>query len=121
MSEHKQQCAFFEWVRFMEKQHPPLRWMYAIPNGGARNKIVGAKIKREGGRKGVWDIHLPYPLSSDSGAFKAGLYIEFKWGKNRLTSDQKDFRAALEPLGYVFRVVYSADEGIKVVREYLSI
>lgn len=42
MSEHSEQCAFVEWLRWNHIPH------YAIPNGGSRNRIEAARLKAEG-------------------------------------------------------------------------
>ena len=53
---------------------PELRRMFAIPNGGFRDKITAAKLKAEGVKKGVPDIFLPVTIAP---AY-AGLFIELK-------------------------------------------
>ena len=73
MSESAEQSALFAWASQVSFSYPALRLLYAIPNGGARNKITAAILKREGVRAGVPDICLPVP----SGAYHA-LYIELK-------------------------------------------
>lgn len=74
VSEHQEQVALFQWAAYMEKTYPALREMYAIPNGGLRNKVVAAKLKAEGGQGtgarymppcGPWG--LPRPIYRDEG------------------------------------------------------
>lgn len=59
---------------------PELQWLFAIPNGGLRDKITAAKLKQEGVKKGVPDVFLPLPCRD-----YAGLFIEMK----RSASDTK--------------------------------
>lgn len=95
MSEHLEQVAFFRMVELMKGRHPELCWLHAIPNGGARTASVGAKMKAEGVKRGVWDVFLPYPKGNWH-----GLYIEMKYGKNGLTQEQKEFGAFVDGQGY---------------------
>lgn len=48
MTEHDIQTAFMEYVRVRANQVPELKWLHAIPNGGARNVVVARKMKAEG-------------------------------------------------------------------------
>jgi len=112
MSEHETQTAFFEAALYMD--HPAIRWMHAIPNGGARNVVVASKMKAEGVKRGVWDVCLPYPC----GGYH-GLYIEFKHGKNKLTSEQKEFGAYLQENGYKTGIAYDVDGAMEILEKYL--
>jgi len=112
MSEHDEQSAFFEAVGYMK--NPALRWLHAIPNGGARNAVVATRMKQEGVKRGVWDVFLPYPC----GGYH-GLYIEFKYGNNKLTPEQKEFGEYLVEHGYKTGVAHSADEALEILNSYL--
>jgi len=59
----------------MESKYPELRLLHAIPNGGFRHKITAGRLKAEGTKAGVPDIHLPIP----KGGY-ASLYVELKSG-----------------------------------------
>ena len=48
MTEHDTQAAFMNYMHFLENEHPELRWIHAVPNGGARDVVTGARMKREG-------------------------------------------------------------------------
>ena len=58
--------------------------IFAIPNGGTRNKIEAAKLKATGTTSGVWDVCF---LRRSGRA----VWIEFKSAKKGLTDDQKEF------------------------------
>ena len=60
--EHRIQAALFEWAKYASAKHPGLKLMFAIPNGGARDAVTGAMLKREGVKPGVPDIFLPMPV-----------------------------------------------------------
>jgi hypothetical protein len=119
-SEHLEQAAFFDWCRLNEKKYPPLQWIHAIPNGGLRNKRIASKLKREGVKSGVWDVYLPYPIIIGSDPHFYGLWIEFKYGNNKLTKNQRLFEEYVKKMGYEAVVVYSCDEAIKAVKKYLK-
>ncbi len=85
-SEHEEQRALVEWWRKTRKER-----IFAIPNGGARSKIQGAKFKAEGVSPGVPDLCIP----------ELGVYIEMKRQKGgSLSPYQKDWIAYLEAIGY---------------------
>ena len=111
MSEHDEQYKLFSWTRY----RPELRWMFAIPNGGLRNKATAAKLYAEGVRAGIWDIMLPIP----SGGYH-GLFIEMKFGHNKLTELQEQFGVFATGQGYLCKVAYSAEEAIEIIDEYLG-
>lgn len=115
-TEAEEQTALFEWAQLMEKQLPPLTMMYAVPNGGSRNKIEAANLKRQGLQAGVPDICLAYP----SGGFHA-LYIEMKVGKNKPSQKQKEWLGNLAKVGYATAVCYSCNEAITAIRKYLGL
>jgi len=57
--EHNEQVAVFAWARWAEAQYPELALLFAVPNGGARNKVTAARLKAEGVKRGVLDIWFP--------------------------------------------------------------
>lgn len=108
--ESKVQQAYFEWA----KRHPIAKRAFAIPNGGARNKVTAAILKAEGVTAGVVDVFLPYP------AFHShGLWIEFKAGKGSLTPEQREFLADKLALSYCCCVAYDAALAVTATIEYL--
>lgn len=111
-SEHHLQATCVRWFDFKYSAFK-LR-LFAIPNGGLRNKIIAGKLKKEGARSGVWDLFLSVPING-----KGGLFIESKNGKNDLTENQKAFMYA-NLSGYSFAVIRSLDEFIEVIQNYLN-
>lgn len=120
--ESKTQCAFIEWCNLHLKKYPALNLAFAIPNGGQRSIITASILKREGVRAGVPDWCLPViaskPYSSEE--LSAGLWLEFKHGKNKLTPAQKEYARLLVCYGHEFYVCYDVDEAIKVTLDYLK-
>lgn len=115
MSEHDEQSALFELIGYQANSYPQLEWLHAIPNGGQRHPAVAAKLSREGVKSGVWDVFLPFPVGQYH-----GLYLEMKFGKNKLTENQKKFRGVIEPLGYKFCVAWTAEEAYNQIMNYLE-
>lgn len=114
-SEHDHQIALFDWAERNERKYPELRWMYAIPNGGHRSKKTAVELKREGVKSGVSDVHLPV----SRGQYH-GLYIEMKYGKNKMSENQKDFKTFAEEEGHFFKLAYTWQEAVSAVEYYLT-
>ncbi len=111
LTEAQEQTAYFNWAAYI----PELKWAYAIPNGGKRDKIEAAHLKRQGVKAGVSDIFVPLP----KGKYH-GLYIEMKVKPNKPTDKQKDFLADMAVAGYATAVCYGADDAIRVTKQYLK-
>jgi len=115
MSEHDEQAAFMEWCGWMSNGlYPELQWMYAIPNGGHRHKATAAKLKDEGVKAGVPDLHLPIP----AGPYH-GLWIEMKVDKRKPNDNQYAWLDALKELGHKVVVCYGSGEAIAATEAYL--
>ena len=113
-SEHDEQVAVFQWAKTNEGRWPELRWMFAIPNGGARATLTAIKLKAEGVKSGVPDIFLPAPRNGCP-----GLWIELKVGKNKATENQTAWMAGLIECGYAVALCYGAEEAIRTITSYL--
>ena len=111
-----EQIKLFKWAAFMECQHPELKLLYHIPNGGSRNRIEAAHLKQQGVKAGVPDLCLPVPARSFH-----GLYIEMKFGKNKPTEKQTEWLEALNAQGYAVSVCYGWEQAQKVLCWYLNI
>ena len=111
MTEHDEQATLFAIASY----RPELRWMFAIPNGGYRTKATAGKMAAEGLKAGVWDIYLPRPSNGYH-----GLFIEMKFGHNKLTELQEQFGVFATGQGYLCKVAYSAEEAIEIIDEYLG-
>jgi hypothetical protein len=90
---------------------------YAIPNGGLRNKIVAARLKATGTKRGVPDLCLPVP----SGGLP-GLYVEMKKAKGgALSPEQKDWINFLRRNGYAAEICAGAESAKITILEYLGL
>ena len=86
-SEHLEQVRLVSWFR---RSYPSVR-IFAIPNGGARSGLQGAKLKAEGVSPGVPDLFVP----------EWSLWIELKReAGGTVSSAQKDWIAYLEGIGH---------------------
>ena len=109
------QQSIFEWARLNTNKYPELRLMYSSANGGRRDLITAARLKREGVLAGVSDIHLPVP----KGKYHS-LWIELKIGNNKPTDKQKWWINEMTQYGHYACVTYGFDETIKIIEWYLN-
>ena len=77
-SEATEQEQVMLWCSYIAIRHPELNLLYHVPNGGSRNEIEAANLKRQGVKAGVPDLALPVARKGYH-----GLYIEMKFGKTR--------------------------------------
>ena len=118
-AEDKLQAACVTWFRM---QYPHLT-MFAIPNGGNRNAVTGAMLKKTGTLAGVADLFLMCVKdysSFDVVVFDHGLFIEMKTGKNGQTASQKAFQQKAEDAGYRYAVCRTFDEFKQTIEDYLT-
>ena len=115
MSESSEQEAVIRWAGYMAGRYPELELLYHIPNGGSRNAIEAANLKRQGVKAGVPDICLPVKRGHYN-----GLYIEMKFGRNKPTAKQTEWIHKLRECGYKAVVCYGFQDTVKVITEYLE-
>ena len=115
-SEHIEATRLIRVVTLHEAAHPPLRLLYAVPNGGDRNKVVAAKMKAEGVKPGVPDYCLPVARDGFH-----GLYIELKSLVGYASREQKQWIEDLRAEGYRCEVCRGWERAWEVLREYLGI
>jgi len=110
--EHYEQKLVVQWFRM---QYPKLeKCLWAIPNGGLRNKRVAIQLKQEGVVAGVSDLFLMIPAGEHH-----GMFIEMKSSKGRLADSQKEFMALATHYGYHTVVCYGFEEAKHQIRDYL--
>lgn len=116
LKEHEVQSLFFVWLHRNERRHPVLSLFFAIPNGGWRHVRTAVKLKAEGVKPGVPDTCLPVARNG-----RAGLWIEFKAGRNKPTALQDEWKAKLEAEGHHVEVCYSWQEAALATVRYLKL
>jgi hypothetical protein len=115
-SESVEQICLFRWAMYEECKYPELALLYHIPNGGKRNITTAKRLKAEGVKSGVPDIHLPVPRNGFH-----GLYIELKKQKGSCTTEkQDDWIEALNAHGYLAVVCKGWEEASKKIIQYLK-
>ena len=111
--EHRLQVSC---VRLFRMKHPQLSsLLIAVPNGGRRDAVTGAKLKAEGVVAGVSDLLL---LVARNGYH--GLCIEMKSPKGRQQDTQREWQKAVEAQGFRYVLCRSVEEFIKETGNYLD-
>ena len=120
MSEHEDQVALIRWADASAVELPALRWLFAVPNGGLRDKIVAARMKAEGLRAGVPDLFLPLPRLTP-GHERYGLFVEMKYGRNKPSDVQVEWHDYLREAGYEVVVCWGWQEAARVILDYMDV
>lgn len=114
--EADQQRKLFQWTTFIRVKYPEIDLMFHIPNGGSRNKLEAANLKKQGVKAGVPDLFLPV----SRGGYH-GLFVELKYGKNKPTEKQTKWLTNLNEQGYAVAVCYGCDEASEKILKYLKL
>lgn len=105
-TEHDEQREFVAWFR---KNFPDR--IFAIPNGGQRNRITGAKLKAEGASAGVPDLFIP----------RWSLWVEMKRKKGgRLSPAQLDWIEYLDGIGHAVIIGYGCEDAQNKIKLFLD-
>lgn len=103
-------------VAWFRAQYSPFSMLlHHSPNGGKRNAIEAMKFKRMGTISGFADLFLMMPNKTFN-----GLFVELKVGKNKQTENQKAFEKEAVNQLYAYRVCYTFDEFVSIVKSYLK-
>lgn len=118
--EHVEQAVFFQRLACLAINEPryalAVSRTFAIPNGGGRSKREAGRLKAEGVKAGVSDVHCAFPNGEAH-----GLWIEMKRPDGgRTSSEQREWIETSEALGYVATVAHGADAAMKAWREYVD-
>ena len=111
LSEHRSQCALFEWAQHI----PQLKTLHCTPNAAKRGYALAAYLKAEGLRAGYPDVSLDYPVAPYHGA-----KIEMKSACRKPTDEQRWWLAELAANGYACKVAYSFEEAKDFLLAYLA-
>ncbi|MBP1638955.1 MAG: nuclease [Bacteroidetes bacterium] len=104
-------------VRWFQYQYSHIgNLLFAVPNGGSRNKIEAVNLKRQGVTPGVSDLIL-FQKRETYGA----LCIEMKAGKGTQSDAQKVWQKTVERFGYKYVICYSLEEFINEVNGYMNL
>lgn len=108
------QSDFFKQVELFFPQIPD-KLLFAVPNGGSRNKLEAINLKRQGVKAGISDTILLIP----KGGF-ASLCMEFKTKTGKQSEEQKEFQRQAEMCGSKYVIVRSVKDAIDEMKEYLK-
>lgn len=117
-SEANEQSAFFQYAEHVKE----LKWMHSSLNGAMlygtekQRAIQWNKLKAQGAKKGVHDIFLP----KARGVY-FGMFVEMKFGKNKMTAEQIEYAKDLAADGYCMFICYNSGEAIDAVKMYLNL
>lgn len=108
------QAEVIRWARMRQAAAPELELLYHVPNGGKRGKLEACRLKAQGVRAGVPDLHLPIARGG-----YIGLWIEMKTATGRLSEDQRKIIAMLRDEGHRVEVCRSAADAVEVLEDYM--
>jgi hypothetical protein len=121
-SEHSHQVALFQWIAITGcKQHPVLRRLFAIPNGGDRKPSVAAAMKAEGVKPGVPDMCLPIARRGFHSLWielKRPIYATHKNGG--CSEAQMEWHEVLRNEGHSVVVAYGWEGAVAALLDYLG-
>ena len=113
-SEHQQEL--FRWWRLVGPKLAPNIVLAAIPNGGARDAVTGARMKREGVVAGMPDTFLACARCG-----RHGLWVELKRPKGgHVSESQRLLFPLLEAQGYGVAVCHGWQEARQAIEDYLA-
>ena len=112
--EHRVQQACVRWFNL---RYPRLRGrLFAVPNGGRRDAVTGARLKAEGVTPGVADLIL-----LRSNRRYGALLVEMKTARGRQSPSQRRWQQLVsENEEYRYVVCRSVDDFRREVEAYLS-
>ena len=108
-----EQAKVIAWARANENNYPYLWMLHSSLNGVKMTKAQAGRAIAQGMLSGVPDLFLPVPKNGYH-----GLFIEMKYGSNKVTENQEKFLQNAANVGYSVVVCYSANEAIKRIEYY---
>ena len=128
--EDTHQVALIRWSKsqklpvlgYIEFDSMVIDYLYAIPNGGRRNLREAIRLKAQGVKSGVSDLHLALPMYG-----KCGLWIEMKkpivkgQAKPSVSPLQKQWLTRMDKAGYVAVVCFGWEEAKEAILDYIFI
>jgi hypothetical protein len=104
-------------ITWFDLQYPKIKnLLFHVPNGGNRNIIEAARLKKQGVRAGVSDLILLIP----KGQFH-GMIIEMKSEKGKTSILQDEWLKLVDNMEYYTIVCNSFDLFRAKINEYLSL
>lgn len=116
-------------VAFFRSRYPEYATLFfSVPNGGQRGKREAAIMVGEGMTKGVADTLLLVPRGGYHGLCVEFKKISYFWDskgkehyrKSGQEPEQREWQKAVEAQGYKYVVVYSYEEFVEMIQDYLG-
>lgn len=122
-AEDDHQLALMNWARMYKMPCGEMlaEYLYAIPNGGRRNAKEGARMKAQGVKAGVSDLHLPIASRGFHGLWielKAPATATSKAGKP--TQAQLDWIEKMTKKGHMAVICYGWQPAAETIKNYLQ-
>ena len=115
-TEAQHQAALCDWWSWACKGYGiPEEALAHIPNEGRRSIGAGARLKREGLRKGFPDMGLFVPAHG-----KGALFIELKTWGGKVSREQADYLEMLRSRGYPACVCFGWEAARQCIEDYLA-
>lgn len=108
--EERLQAQCVRWFRLTYRREGYIA--LAIPNGGSRNRMEAANMKRAGVLAGAADLLLV--------ARRRVMFVEMKTARGRQADTQKDFQHRVEALGFGYVICRSLDQFTAEVGKWLA-
>ena len=118
-AEDAQAIALIQWRDTYARKHPELGLLFHVANGGKRNAREAQRLKAMGVLAGVSDYFLPVP--NHRPVYCAGLWIELKAEKGRLSKAQDDWIEAMLKQGFAAHVCYGWVAAAREIADYLGL
>ena len=116
-TEHSHQVALFMWCALNVGNYPELHLLFAIPNGGLRNRATAGRLKAEGVKAGVSDLMLPVARCG-----YRGIFLEMKKPGEKIKpgSSQEKWGEAVKAQGYYFAECDNWEKAANLLVTYLK-
>lgn len=103
--------ALWQWFQMQYPKHVNRYLRFEVRQ---TSKVQQSILKGEGNKKGTSDIFIAIPTND-----KAGLWLEVKADKGRLSENQIEFQKEMQP-DYHCETGYGLDQCIKIISQYMQ-
>ncbi len=105
------QASIVKWFtnNYCLKFHNPQCCIFAVPNGGKRNKIEAMKMISTGTLAGVSDLIVIIPNKV--------IFVEIKTKKGIQSDKQKEFENTVSKLGFKYKIIRSLNDFIDLINK----
>lgn len=104
-TEHQEQLVVVAWLRARRIR------FFAVPNGGARSAITGARLRAEGQSAGVPDLIITTTPPGKFGIVAVALEMKRRKGGS-ISVEQREWLDHLKAQGWACHVAMGADDAI---------